>query len=93
MLFFLLNTENIRLPGAENVKTKHQSIYDGNEAMCLAPWRMRLFCMQFIILIIDIVVYGLIQLFKTSLLQPIWMEFFEGSVSYQVKSLTAKAIN
>ena len=29
---------------------------------------------------------------KTSVLQPIWMEFFEGSVSYQVKNLTAKAI-
>ena len=39
---------------------------------------------------IDTLVYGRIQHFKTSLLLPIWMKFLEGSVSYQVKILTAK---
>ena len=40
----------------------------------------------------DSLVYGRIQLFKTSVLPPTWMEILEGSVSYQVKNMTAKAI-
>ena len=53
-------------------------------------WRFGAY--ECILYTLDTLVLGLMQLFKTSVLLPIWMEFLEGSVSHQVRKLTAKAI-